>query len=362
MYQQLRHASYRTLRYGMNPHQMGYFVENPELFQVRNGTLSYCNLLDAITSWQFIRDLRNLSNKPVMSSWKHTTPVGVFQDASPNPSSINDMYQTVRDIDPLSSYGDFIACSEVVTPEFAESLRKVVSDGIIAPGYEGDAPEILATKKNGNYLVLEGNISYQTPELETRSYYGITMTQKKNNYYVIPELITNQSTEIPEDIQQNMILAYMTLKYTPSNSIAIAHQNQVIGVGSGQQNRVDCLRIAGKKALRVLHRRHPIIQEYKSLLTSKGQQSIIDMYDYLENDWKTHSQYSEVNEDIITNSSLVMASDGCIPFGDVIEEAIKYGIRYIIQPGGSIRDEQILQLCESYGITMVMTGHRVFTH
>ena len=309
-------STLQSLKYGCNPNQKAAIANNP--FQIINGHPSYINMLDALTSWQLVHELSQLTGKVVATSFKHVTPTGVALAEDSHKS-----YQLARNIDSKSSFGDFISISHPVNKETAQFIQKVVSDGIVAPSFTPEALELLRTKKKGKFLILQSNpeqYSSQSTVMERRELFGATLFQERNQFSLAPSFF-QEMEDLSQDIQMNLIIASMILKYTPSNSISISYNQQVIGVGAGQQNRVDCLQIAGKKAMKWL-------QKHK----------------------------------IDNPQNLVMASDGFIPFPDTVELASEYGIQYIIQPGGSINDSVVQQTCQDKGIHMITTGNRLFYH
>jgi phosphoribosylaminoimidazolecarboxamide formyltransferase/IMP cyclohydrolase len=304
----------RDLRYGMNPSQSPAYVfrrvGSKPTYDVLNGTPGYINLLDANNAIKLVTEVKLALGIDCCASFKHNSPAGVGTSKLNLPELI---YSNTVKIDPLSSYGDFLAFSGEVNLEIAELLQKKVSDGIIAPRYEKNVLEMLQKKKKGNYIVMQQNRIDTGSTL--RDVNGDTLIQPQDNE--VP--IINQ---FDEEINKNLVLGGITLKYTQSNSICFVYRGQVIGIGAGQQNRIDCIRIAGNKALAWFER-----MEIK--------------------DW---------------SDELCMVSDGFLPFADNIEEAIKYNVKYISQPGGSMRDDNVVDACKKNDIEMIMTGKRLFTH
>ena len=318
-----------------------------------------------------------------VSSFKHTTPTGValgvplmenekeyFNIDSTSSISLPALtFLRARDIDPLSSFGDFIACSTIVDEDFAKKLKPFVSDGIIAKGYEPKALEILAKKKKGKFIILEASPFYKDEEkLECKEFSGLALIESPNTEIIKDDWfidIPTKNNVIDGFVKNNLIIANILLKYTPSNSIAFSFRGRVVGVGAGQQNRVDCVKLAGKKWLNWLLRRHPKVLEYRKKLESekkyKKQEIINKVYDYLEficnnsslkiPEWLQHYR-----------NGACLASDGFFPFRDNIEVAKDYGVKWIIQPGGSIADSDVISACDENDITMVMTGKRMFYH
>ncbi|MDR0818146.1 MAG: phosphoribosylaminoimidazolecarboxamide formyltransferase [Oscillospiraceae bacterium] len=310
------------LRYGVNPYQKPaqvYISGGGELpFKVLNGNPGYINLLDALNSWQLVRELSGALGKPAAASFKHVSPAG----AAVAPT-LAEAYKLARDCDPVSSYGDWIALSEVCDVATAAIIKPLVSDGVIAPGYTSDALEILGKKKNGNYCVMQIDAEYVPPETELRTVFGVTFEQKRNDLKLSPELLKNVVTanrELPAPAVSDLLLAMITAKYTQSNTVVYAVDGQAIGVGAGQQSRLACTILAGAKA----------------------------------DEWKSRNSAA--------NANLALASDAFFPFADNIEEAHRRGVKYIAQPGGSIRDAEVIAACDKYGIVMCFTGVRLFHH
>jgi len=402
----------KQLKYGCNPHQVVskiHKIDNKFPFTVLNGNPGYINYMDAIQSWCLVTELSQLLNKPVAASFKHTTPAGVGT-SNPIPKIYNDIYGInvdelsatstafirARTADPLSSFGDFIAISGTVDKFTAKLIKREVSDGIIAENYTDEALEILKKKKNGGYVILKGDTTILNElflKTEYRELNGIGLSQSVNNLVTddgffehvptIKKTLTNQEKE-------DLIIANTTLKYTPSNSIAFACDGQIIGVGAGQQNRVDCVKLAGNKALKWALTTHPktlkIMKMFKSTLKrqdrvnaviqflqfNKNHDSQIDII--LINKWKNqniqeeyditpeHFITSQETDDFISNLNISMASDAFFPFSDNIDYAYKFGVKNILQPGGSVADDDIIKSCDDYNMYMAMSKVRVFTH
>ena len=345
------------LKYGCNSYQNNanvyinnlskYENEKKLPFEVLNGEPGYINYLDAINSWQLVKDARDILCVPVSASFKHTSPAGVgtskslsnilkktYNVENEKLSDVAISYIRAKNSDPLSSFGDFIAISDMVDECTAKIIKKHVSDGIIAPGYTNEALKILKEKKKGNFIILLADPNYINNDfIEFRELYGIGLSQNINNkiidYKVFKEnkIVTNNNT-LNDSIINDMILANITLKYTPSNSITFAHDGQVIGIGAGQQNRVDCVKLAGNKV----------------------------------RNWLLRQNKNQVLNEKLEYPDMIMASDAFFPFKDNIEVANEYGVKYITQPGGSIRDNEVIEECNKNNMLMLNTGIRLFTH
>jgi phosphoribosylaminoimidazolecarboxamide formyltransferase/IMP cyclohydrolase len=290
------------LRYGMNPHQTATVDDPP--FAVLAGEPSYINLLDALTGWQLVREAAQVFGAPAAASYKHVSPAGAALGAT-----VAEAYTRARDADPKSSYGDFVAVSHPVDLELAAVLKRVVSDGIIAPGYDDGVLEILAAKKRGTYLVLAMDASYEPPVQEVRDVYGVRLTQDRD------------ALPVPRDLPDDAVLGMIVARYTQSNTVVMVKDAMTIGVGAGQQSRVDCTRLAGAKAALW---------------------------------WSRHS------DEPLTG--VTMVSDGALPFADNVEEAARYGVTHIVEPGGSIRSAEVAAACADRGIKWSATGVRLFRH
>ena len=402
----------QSLKYGCNPHQNNsnlYKINDYSPFEVLNGTPGYINYMDAIQSWCLVSEISSVLNIPSAASFKHTTPAGVGTSL-PIPDIYNDIYNIdpnktspvsnafirARTADPLSSFGDFIAIHGVVDIYTAKLIKREVSDGIIALDYSPEAYELLKTKKNGKYIILKGNndvLEHLSDINEYRELNGIGLSQNVNNSITNYDFFNNVPTTkntISDDEKNDLIIANITLKYTPSNSIAFACIGQIIGVGAGQQNRVDCVKLAGNKAIRWALITHPktlnIFNKFKPELKrqdrvnavmqflqfNKNHDSVID--NILIDKWKlqyisseynvTHSDFitSQEIDDFVKDFPISMASDAFFPFNDNIDCAYKFGVKNILQPGGSIADESVINSCNDYNMYMAMSGVRVFTH
>jgi phosphoribosylaminoimidazolecarboxamide formyltransferase / IMP cyclohydrolase len=406
------------LKYGCNPHQSQncsiYSTNIKYPFKVLNGKPGYINYLDAIQSWCLVTELSSIIKKPCAASFKHTTPAGVgtsnpllsvydelYKIDSENLSPTSIAFIRARTADPLSSFGDFIAISERVEKETALLIKREVSDGIIAKDYSDEALEILSAKKKGKYIILKGDeniIQNLRENVEFRELNGIALSQQVNDKITNETFFENIQTskkDITKLEKEDLIIANTTLKYTPSNSIVYACDGQVIGVGAGQQNRVDCVKIAGSKARKWCLRTHPFtLNMIKKLKSTLKRQEVINAtmyylsmnnvpstrskeYELLEKWLTCYIDESKYNENNIEGCPLIsendaeyysltfnisMVSDAFFPFPDNIDEAYKYGVKNILQPGGSIADKEIIERCNEYRMYMVLSGIRMFTH
>lgn len=385
-----------TLRYGMNPHQKParVFVEQGELpFEVLNGTPSYINLLDALNAWQLVRELKELLGLPAASSFKHVSPAGAavaipLSKAERRACFVEDLelspiataYARARGADRMSSFGDWIALSDPCDVSAARVIRREVSDGIIAPDYEPKALEMLRAKREGSYRILRMNPAYEPPEIERRQVMGITLEQKRNDARLGPELFSNIVTwrkELPSEALRDLIVASVALKYTQSNSICLAFNGQVTGVGAGQQSRVHCTRLAAAKSDLWFLRQHPIIAEFRFVrgLGRSEQNNAIDVYFLEELTPAEQRAWEACFEKVPPRLSreekrrwlegihgVALSSDAYFPFRDSIDRASRSGVSYVAQPGGSLRDDSVIQACDAYGMVMCFTGLRLFHH
>ncbi|GAA1694313.1 hypothetical protein GCM10009745_44850 [Kribbella yunnanensis] len=303
------------MRYGMNPHQAASMtvVGSAAPFTVVAGNPSYINVLDGLTGWQLVREAALDFGVPAAASYKHVSPAGAALG-----TSVADAYRRARDADPKSSYGDFVAVSHVVDAELADVLRRVVSDGIIAPGYAPGVVEVLAAKKRGTYLVLEADPSFEPPREEVRELYGVRLSQERDDVPITRDLL---SAEVGDAVARDLMLGLIVVRYTQSNTVALLKDGMAIGIGAGQQSRVDCTRLAGAKAA-----------EW----------------------WSRHSL------EPLTGVSMV--SDGALPFPDNVEEAARFGVTHLAEPAGSIRSDQIAAACATHGISWSPTNLRLFRH
>ena len=387
------------LKYGCNPNQKPakvFMRDGSELpFTVLNGKPGFINLLDAFNSWQLVRELKEATGLPSAASFKHVSPAGAavglpltetdrqvyFVDPAAALSPIACAYIRARGADRLCSYGDWAALSDVCDAATAAYLKDEVSDGIIAPGYTDEALAILKTKKGGKYNVVEMNPGYVPAPQEQKDVFGVTFEQGHNDFRIDETLLENlvtKNTVLPEQAKRDMVVALITLKYTQSNSVCYVKDGQAIGVGAGQQSRIHCTRLAGQKADGWYLRRHPKVLglEFVDGIRRPDRDNAIDVYlsdeyeDVLADGvWQTKFKVKpqpltaeEKKAWIATQSGVTVGSDAFFPFGDNVERARKSGAAYIVQPGGSIRDDNVIQTADRYGMAMAFTGMRLFHH
>lgn len=381
------------LKYGCNPHQTFASLEpiGAAPVSLLNGTPSIINLLDALNAWQLVSEVRQALNMPAAASFKHVSPAGaavaVPLDAElalayeVDPEKLSPAalaYVRARGADPKSSFGDFVALSEPVDDATAEFLKGVVSDGIIAPGYSASALATLTGKKQGAFIVLQADSSFTPPERETREIFGVRLTQSRNNrVFSLDDLNDVVVGSLSEAARRDLVLGYTTLKYTQSNSVGYALGGQMIGIGAGQQSRVDCTKLAGQKADTWQLGRHPKVLGLRFKSGLKKQDRINWRIRYIEGDLTRYELQAfqealeaptepltdhEKREFLAKVSEVCMVSDGFIPFRDNIDHAQRHGVKYIAQPGGSTRDADIVEACREYGISMVNTHIRAFHH
>ncbi len=385
------------LKYGCNPNQKPsrIYMENGELpIQVLNGKPGYINFMDACNSWQLVKELKEATGLPSAASFKHVSPAGAavgtpMTELQKKICFVDDLkltplamaYAKARGADRMSSYGDFIALSDECDEETATLIAREVSDGIIAPGYSEKALEILKGKRKGGYTVIQIDESYVPAETERRNIYGITFEQGRNNLKINEEMLNRLVTdakEMPESAKRDLVLALITLKYTQSNSVCYAKDGQTIGVGAGQQSRIHCTRLAGNKADIWFLRQNPKVLNlpFKADIRRPDRDNTIDVYisdDYMDvlADGAWEQFFTEKPEPLTkeekrawldTLTDVALGSDAFFPFGDNIERANRSGVRYIAQPGGSIRDDNVIETCNKYGIAMAFTGIRLFHH
>jgi phosphoribosylaminoimidazolecarboxamide formyltransferase/IMP cyclohydrolase len=385
-----------SLRYGCNPHQLParVYMKQGELpIQVLNSAPGYINLLDSLNSWQLVKELKQTLGLPAAASFKHVSPSGA---AVANPLSdvlkriyfVQDLqlsplataYARARGVDRLCSFGDWVALSDTVDVPTARLLNREVSDGVIAPSYEPEALQILRNKKGGKYVILQIDPAYEPGPSETREVYGITFEQRRNDRPVTRDDFQNvvtQNRDLPESAIRDMIISWIALKYTQSNSVCYAVDGQVIGVGAGQQSRIHCTRLAGVKADLWYLRQHPATLglKFKPEVKRPDRDNAIDQY--LRDDvtpperegWKNvfdemprQLTAEEKREWLSGMKDVVLGSDAFFPFRDSIDRAVMSGVRFVLQPGGSNRDEDVIQACNQYGMLMVFSGVRLFHH
>jgi phosphoribosylaminoimidazolecarboxamide formyltransferase/IMP cyclohydrolase len=384
------------LRYGLNPHQRNAraFVASGKLpLAMRNGAPGYVNLLDALNSWQLVKELKELTGLAAAASFKHVSPAGaaIARPLSPELaesyftgktelSPLAVAYTRARGADRMSSFGDWAAFSDPVDEPTARILSHEVSDGCIAPGFEPAALELLKAKKEGTYPVMEIDPSWIPAEAESRQVFGVTLEQQRNNAAITPELLANVVTrrkEIPETARTDMLVATIALKYTQSNSVSLAFDGQVIGTGAGQQSRIHCTRIACAKADKWLLRMHPRVLglRFKKGVGRVQKATAIDLFleeDTTEPERRALMDLFAVQPETITHeekagwldrySAIALSSDAFIPFRDNIDRAARSGVRYVVQTGGSSRDDEVIRAADEYGMVMAFTGLRLFHH
>ena len=386
------------LKYGCNPHQKPAKISNilnkTLPFSILNGVPGYINLLDAANAWQLVAELRVATNLPAASSFKHVSPAGAAvavplteeeckayevneeQNAALTPVAL--AYLRARNADPMCSFGDFAAVSDVVDEATAKILKKEVSDGIVAPGYTPEALEILKSKKKGKFIILKATEDYEPPEIEYREVYGMTFSQKRNDVIVSADHMKNVVTgNVPDDAIRDMILASICIKYTQSNSVGFAKDGMMVGVGAGQQSRVDCVKLAGRKVKTWYLRQHPKVLGLKFKEGVKRQDRVNARVRYIEGDFtkeervRWEAQFSEIPDPLTeeekdafmaTAKDVTISSDAFFPFRDSIDFASKMGVTYVAQPGGSVQDQQVIAACEEYGMSMCFTNVRLFHH
>ena len=386
-----------ALKYGCNPNQKPsrIYVEDGELpVTVLNGKPGYINFLDALNSWQLVKELKEATGLPSAASFKHVSPAGAavglplsetdrkiyFVDEE-ELSPIACAYVRARGADRMSSYGDWAALSDVCDADTARLLKKEVSDGVIAPGFTEEALEILRQKKKGNYNVVQIDPDYVPEEIEHKQVFGITFEQGRNNIKIDESLLTNiisENKNLPESAKRDLMIALIALKYTQSNSVAYAKDGQCIGIGAGQQSRVHCVRLAGNKADNWWLRQNPkvLALPFKQGIRRADRDNTIDVYisDEYEDVLRdgTWENFFETKPVVLTKeekkewlskmNGVSLASDAFFPFGDNIERAHKSGVEFIVEPGGSIRDDNVIDTCNRYNMTLVFNGVRLFHH
>lgn len=387
------------LKYGVNPNQKParIFMEEGELpLKVLSGRPGYINFLDALNGWQLVSELKRATGMPAAASFKHVSPAGAavgeplddvlrkmyFIDPEAELSPLACAYARARGSDRLSSYGDFISLSDVCDAATAKLIAKEVSDGVIAPGYEPEALEILGRKRKGNYNVIEIDENYVPAALERKMCFGISFEQGRNALELNESLLENVVTEnktLPAEAKRDLLISLITLKYTQSNSVCYVMGGQTIGVGAGQQSRVHCTRLAGNKADLWQLRHHPkvLALQFSPALSRSERDNTIDLY--LSNEESGDVLGDEVWQNFFTVrpepltaeekkaylagvTGVSLGSDAFFPFGDNIERAHRSGVSYVAQPGGSIRDDHVIDTCNKYGMAMAFTGVRLFHH
>ena len=386
------------LKYGCNPNQKPsrVFVEDGELpITVLNGKPGYINLLDAFNGWQLVRELKKATGLCAATSFKHVSPAGAavgaplsdtlrkiyFVDDLGDLSPLACAYARARGADRMSSYGDFIALSDICDVPTAKMIQREVSDGVIAPGYTDEALEILKSKRKGSYNIIKIDESYIPAALERKQVFGVTFEQGRNELNIDNELLANIVTDnktIPDDKKRDLLISLITLKYTQSNSVCYVKDGQAIGIGAGQQPRIHCTRLAGSKADNWWLRQSPQVLglQFVDDIRRADRDNAIDVYmsdEYMdvladgawERIFKVKPAVFTTEEKkawLAQNTDVCLGSDAFFPFGDNIERAKKSGVSYIAQPGGSIRDDNVIETCNKYGIAMAFTGIRLFHH
>ena len=387
------------LKYGCNPNQKPsriFMADGSDLpITVLNGKPGYINFLDAFNGWQLVKELKQATGLPAATSFKHVSPAGAavglplseverkiyWVDDLGDLSPLASAYARARGADRMSSFGDFISLSDVCDVDTAKLIKREVSDGVIAPGYEPEALEILKAKKKGNYNVIQIDPAYVPAPVETKQVYGISFEQGRNELHIDDALFENivtENKELPEQAKIDLIIAMITLKYTQSNSVCYVKDGQAIGIGAGQQSRIHCTRLAGSKADNWYLRQCPKVLNLQFLdnIGRADRDNSIDLYigeDYMDvladGAWE---KIFKVKPEVFTGEekrawldgmqNVALGSDAFFPFGDNVERAHKSGVKYIAQPGGSIRDDNVIDTCNKYGMTMCFTGIRLFHH
>ncbi len=386
------------LKYGCNPNQKPsrvFMDDGRELpIEVLCGRPGYINLLDALNGWQLVKELKKATGLPAAASFKHVSPAGaavgtelsdtlkqIYFTDDVELTPMANAYARARGADRMSSFGDFIALSDECDKSTALLIKKEVSDGIIAPSYSDEALEILKAKKKGNYCILKADPAYTPDPIERKQVFGVTFEQGRNELDINTELLDNVVTsnkELPDEAKRDLMIALITLKYTQSNSVCYVKDGQAIGIGAGQQSRIHCTRLAGTKADTWWLRQCPKVLglQFVDGIRRADRDNTIDVYISDEHDdvlaegiWQ---QFFKVKPEVLTaeekkewiakNTEVSLGSDAFFPFGDNIERAHKSGVYYIAQPGGSVRDDNVIETCDKYGIAMAFTGIRLFHH
>ena len=389
------------LKYGCNPNQKParvYMKDDADIpFEILNGRAGYSNLVDAMSSWQLVKELKEATGMTAATSFKHVSPTSAavanpMNDRQKRAFFVDDIegidespaataYARARGTDRMSSFGDWIAISDKVDVTCAKLIQREVSDGIIAPDYDPEALEILRSKKKGNYTIIKMDPEYVCPEIETKQVNGIVFEQGHNNFKINRELLTEivtENKELPESAVRDMIIALITLKYTQSNSVCFAEDGQAIGVGAGQQSRIHCTRLAGEKADKWHLRQTDKVLDlpFRPEVRRPDRDNAIDIYlseDYNDviGDGNWEAIFTEKPEPFTREEQrayleslkgVTLGSDAFFPFGDNIERAHKSGVTYVAQPGGSVRDDNVIETCNKYDMVMAFTGMRLFHH
>ena len=384
------------LRYGCNPHQAParvYTADRPLPITVLSGAPGYINLCDALSAWQLVKELKATLGLPAAACFKHVSPAGAalglplsedlkkscfVEDLELTP--LASAYARARGADRMSAFGDWAALSDTCDEATARILKREVSDGVIAPGFTPEALAILKAKRGGKYHVIRIDPAYEAPELESREIFGITFEQKRNNLvldFAMLDRIVSAKKDLPESAKRDLLLAQIALKYTQSNSVCFAFEGQVIGVGAGQQSRIHCTRLAGSKADKWFLRQHPTVlgMHFKANVGRAERNNAIDQY--LE-EWLSPAEEKlwADNYDVVpvrmsleekrtylaAKRGVALASDAFFPFRDNIDRAKASGVSYVLQPGGSVRDDLVIEACDAYDMVMCFTGVRLFHH
>lgn len=390
----------RALKYGCNPHQKPAYIYSrlgSKLpFEIKNGVPGYINLLDAANAWQLVLELKKATGLAAAASFKHVSPAGAavavpltdtelaaYEVTPETKESLTPAalaYLRARNADPMCSFGDFCALSDEVDEATATYLKKEVSDGIVAPSYTPEALKILKSKKGGNFIVLEAPLDYSPGDIEYREVYGMTFSQKRNDVVItndhMKEVVTANKA-LDDGAIRDLIVASICVKYTQSNSVGFAKNGMMVGVGAGQQSRVDCVKLAGRKVATWYLRQHPKVLGLPFKQGTKRQDRINARVRYIEGDFtkeeksRWESQFEvvpevltedEKNEFLKGSTGVSISSDAFFPFRDSIDHASKLGVKYVAQPGGSVQDQQITEACDEYGMVMCFTGTRLFHH
>ena len=387
------------LKYGCNPNQKPariFMNDGKDLpIKVLSGRPGYINFLDAFNGWQLVRELKKATGLPAAASFKHVSPAGAavglpltetlakiyWVDDMGDLSPLASAYARARGADRMSSFGDFISLSDVCDVDTAKLIKREVSDGVIAPGYEPEALEILKAKKNGNYCVIQMDETYVPEPIEHKQVFGVVFEQGRNELDINKELLNNvvtENKEIPEEAKIDLLISLITLKYTQSNSVCYVKGGQAIGIGAGQQSRVHCTRLAGNKADNWFLRQAPQVLSLQFVdgIKRADRDNAIDVYigeEYMDvladGAWE---KVFKVKPPVFTReekrawldqmTDVALGSDAFFPFGDNIDRAYKSGVKYIAQPGGSVRDDNVIETCDKYGMAMAFTGTRLFHH
>ena len=388
-----------ALKYGCNPNQKPsriFMSDGSDLpVEVLNGKPGYINFLDALNGWQLVSELKEATGLPAATSFKHVSPAGAavglpltetlrkiyWVDDQGDLSPLASAYARARGADRMSSFGDFISLSDVCDVDTAKLVKREVSDGIIAPGYTDEALEILKSKKKGNYNVIRIDPDYRPAEIERKQVFGVTFEQGHNNFKINRELLQNivtKNKDLPDEAARDMIISLITLKYTQSNSVCYVKGGQAIGIGAGQQSRIHCTRLAGQKADNWWLRQSPQVLNLPFIegIHRADRDNAIDVYmgdEYMDllADGAWQKVFTE-KPPVFTREEkrawldkmqdVTLGSDAFFPFGDNIERAHKSGVKYVAEPGGSIRDEQVIETADKYGMVMAFTGMRLFHH